>query len=67
MFALLGKVVGGGVIGLILLAIFWTLSALFWGWLLMLVLGAFGATHNGHSFGYGFCFLIGYPISLVLG
>lgn len=67
MLALLGKVVGGGILGILLLGVLWTVSALFWGWILMLVLGAFHVHRGTGQVGYGECFACGYLLSLVLG
>jgi hypothetical protein len=59
----------GGCLGIIVtLLAFWTASALFWGWVLMLILGSL---HDHHvitqSWGYGICFPLGYACSLFLG
>lgn len=68
MLAIIGKVAAGGILGLLLLGVIWVVSALFWGWILMLLLGIFGATHDGHSIGmFPMCFGAGFLISLVLG
>ena len=69
MFKLFGKLVAGvgtGVLAIflaILLIVIWvTVGALFWGWIIMLIAGA-----TGHSLGYTDAFLWGYIPAILTG
>lgn len=48
---------------LLMIGVLWTLSALFWGWLFMLVMGAVGHPEPYLPVSVG----VGYVLSLVLG
>ena len=68
-FKLSSKIVaglGGGLLALFLLGLFiavWvTMGALFWGWIIMLITGA-----TGHSMGYSTAFLWGYIPAILTG
>lgn len=63
MIVLIGKIAGGGLLALLLFALLWFVSALWWGFIFMLVAGALG-----HSFPYWPTSVwIGALLSLVLG
>jgi hypothetical protein len=61
---------GLGLVGIIFFfAVIVAISALWWGFILMLVLGAVhhSLDHSISAWGYGTCFLLGIPMSFVLG
>jgi len=67
--AIIGAAIGAGLLSILVLAVGLGISAAFWGWLFMLAEGSMADHHIlfAHPLGYGVCFLIGIPISLVLG
>lgn len=60
---------GLGFLALVVLPAFLAASAAFWGWLFMLIEGSLADHHIlfQHPWGYGVCFLIGIPLTFILG
>ena len=67
-FKLLGRVTGGIAVFVIMLVLMVALSAAWWGFLLMILMGIL---HSGDkqvpALGYHICYLVGIPLSFVLG
>jgi hypothetical protein len=60
---------GAGIIGVIfILAVMVAISALWWGFILMIILGIIHS-HDASitAWGFGTCYLLGIPMSFVLG
>ena len=69
-FKAIAGVTGGIFVTILLFLVILALSAAFWGLIVMLllhVLYASGAVGANWALGYGWCFLIGIPLSFILG